>query len=369
MKAAIDEILIESDTSEYRAVAVADGKLVDLAREPVDRRLVPGTIHLARVGRVVPQVGAFLDLADGLKALLDVSGARVPAQGDLLRVQIVEAPSGDKLARAGTRITLAGRHAVLVPGGKGASVSKRAAAPKREALQALAGTLHREGEGLVLRAGAGYADAGAVADELERLRAQAGELATGGDVPRMLLADDPFATLLRTLAPQDVPDFFCDRAETALAARLGLKTLFPEVSGRVAHLRDGGAIFERHGVADILVTLGSTRVNLDNGAWLSIESTAALVAIDVNLGRATAEPVSVDMAAAREIARQIRLRDLGGLVVIDFLRLSKPGERARLIETLKRATVSDRKRIDVLGYTAGGTIELTRARARGGSLD
>ena len=141
------------------------------------------------------------------------------------------------------------------------------------------------------------------------------------------------------------------------------------VAGRVAHLRDGGAIFERHAVADVLVTLAGPRVNLDSGAWLSIEPTAALVAVDVNLGRATSEPVSVDIAAAREIARQIRLRDLGGLVVIDFLRLSKPGERARLLEALKRATAGDRKRVDVLGYTAGGTIELTRARARGGALD
>lgn len=369
MRTPVDEILLESDATEYRAVAVAAGQLVDMAREPVDRRLVPGTVHLARVARIVPQVGAFLDLADELKALLDISGARVPAQGDLMRVQIVEAPAGDKQARAATRITLAGRHVVIVPGGKGASISKRTAAPKREALQTLAGKLHRENEGLVLRAGAAYAEAGAVEGELERLRAQAGEIAEGGDAPRLLLADDPFATLVRTLAPQDSPDFFCDRAETALAARLGLKTLFPDVSGRVAHLRDGGAIFERHGVADVLVTLGSPRVNLDNGAWLSIEPTAALVAIDVNLGRATAEPVSVDIAAAREIARQVRLRDLSGLVVVDFLRLAKPGERARLIETLKRATISDRKRVDVLGYTAGGTIEFTRARSRGGSLD
>ncbi len=368
MRTPIDEILIESDAAEYRAVAVADGQIVDLAREPVDRRLVPGTIHLARVARIAPQVGAFLDLADGLKALLDIAGARVPAQGDLLRVQIIEAPSGDKLARAATRITLAGRHAVLVPGGREPSISKRTAAPKREALQELAGRLHRDGEGLMLRAGAAYADAGAVSVEVDRLRAVAGAL-EGGDAPRLLLADDAFATLLRTLAPQDTPDFFCDRAETALAARLGLKTLFPDVAGRVAHLRDGGAIFERHGVADVLVTLVGPRVNLDSGAWLSIEPTAALVAVDVNLGRATAEPVTVDIAAAREVARQIRLRDLGGLVVIDFLRLSKPGERARLLEALKRATAGDRKRVDVLGYTAGGTVELTRARSRGGALD
>jgi Rne/Rng family ribonuclease len=258
---------------------------------------------------------------------------------------------------------------VLAPGGREPGISKRTAPPKRAALGELAGRLHRDGEGLTLRAGAAYADPAEVEAELGRLRAQAAGLAASGDGPALLLADDPFAALVRALSPQDVPDFLCDRAETAVAARLGLATLFPDVARRVAHLRDGGSIFDRHAVCDTLAALEGARIGLPGGAWLSVEPTAALVAIDVNLGNAKEAPVEIDIAAAREIARQIRLRDLGGLVVVDFLRLAKPGERARLVEALKRATAGDRRRVDVLGYTAGGTVELTRARARGGALD
>jgi Rne/Rng family ribonuclease len=325
-------------------------------------------VHAARVARIVPNVGAILDLEGGLGALLDLGGARVPAQGDMLRVQIVEPPQGDKLARAGTRVSLAGRYALVAPGGREPSISKRTAAPRREALQGLAGRLHVDGEGLVLRAAAAYAEPAEVEAEVARLRALAAGLGAS-DAPRLLLADDAFAAIVRALAPQDAPAIVCGRHETATAARLGLKTLFPELVGRVVHQRDGGSVFERHGVSDALGSLERARVDLAGGAWLSIEPTAALVAIDVNLGGATADAVTVDVAAAREIARQIRLRDLGGLVVVDFLRLSKPGERARLVEALKRASAADRRRVDVLGYTAGGTVELTRARSRGGALD
>ncbi|MBL8807900.1 MAG: ribonuclease E/G [Rhodospirillales bacterium] len=368
MRAAVDEILIDAEGGTLLAVAVAGGQAVDIAREPLDRRLAPGSVHAARVARIVPNVGAILDLEGGLSALLDISGSRVPAQGEILRVQIVEPPAGDKLARAAARVSLAGRYALVAPGGKGASISKRTAAPRREALQGLAGRLHVEGEGLVLRAAAAYADAADVEAEVARLRALAAGLSAGNS-PRLLLADDPFAAIVRALAPQDAPAIVCGRHETANAARLGLKTLFPELAGQVVHQRDGGAVFERHGVSDTLGLLEGARIDLPGGAWLSIEPTAALVAVDVNLGASTADPVTVDVAAAREVARQLRLRDLGGLVVVDFLRLSKPGERARLVEALKRATASDRRRVDVLGYTAGGTIELTRARSRGGALD
>ncbi len=368
MRAPVEEILIEAGPAGFLAVAVAGGQAVDISREPADRRLAPGSVHAARVARIVPQVGAILDLEGGLKALLDLAGGRTPAQGEILRVQIVEPPSGDKLARAAARVTLAGRYALVVPGGRKPSISKRTAAPKREMLQGLAGRLHVEGEGLVLRAGAAYAEPAAVEVEVARLRALGAGL-VAGDAPKLLLADDPFAAIARTLAPQDEPAIVCSTHEIATAARLGLKAHFPELVAMVVHQRDGGSVFERHGVSDTLGTLEHARVDLPGGAWLSIEPTAALVAIDVNLGNATAEPVTVDVAAAREVARQLRLRDLGGLVVVDFLRVAKPGERARIVEALKRASASDRRRVDVLGYTAGGTVELTRSRSRGGALD
>ena len=367
MKAPVDEILIETTAQGYRAASLAQGALRDLAVEPADRRLAPGSLHLARVARIVPQIGAFLDLEGGLGALMDVPG-RPPEQGALLRVQIAEAPSGDKRAKATRNLSFAGRYAVLSPGGRGVSISKRLTGPKREPLAALAGKLAIEGEGLVLRVAAAYAPPERVAGEVVRLRQIAAQLGEDGAEPKLLWADDAFCALLRTLAPQDAPAIFADTLETLRLARLGLGVLFPDAAANVARAADA-ALFERPGVADVIATLDSVRVDLAGGAWIAIEPTAALVAIDVNLGRSAKTPVEVNVAAAREIARQLRLRDLGGLVAIDFLRMPKPGERTRVSEALKHATQSDRRRVDVLGFTPGGIVEATRARARGGALD
>jgi Rne/Rng family ribonuclease len=115
--------------------------------------------------------------------------------------------------------------------------------------------------------------------------------------------------------------------------------------------------------------LEEPRVDLRSGAWLSIEPTAALVAIDVNSGSAKIDALGIDLEAAREIARQLRLRDLAGLIAVDVLRVVKPGERTRLLDAFKHATRDDRRRVDVLGFTAGGLIEMTRARSRGGAVE
>ena len=368
MKAPIDEILIETTAQGYRAVSLAQGALRDLAFEPADRRLAPGSIHRARVARIVPQIGAFLDLEGGLSVLMDVPG-RPPAQGTMMCVQISEAPNAEKLAKATRNLSFAGRYAVLQPGGRGASISKRLTGPKRETLAALAGKLAVEGEGLVLRVAAAYVHAERVAGEVVRLREIAAQLGSAdGAEPKLLWADDAFCALLRTLAPQDAPAIFGDTLETLRLARLGLGAVFPDAAANVARVADA-TLFERPGVADTLATLDGVRVELAGGAWIAIEPTAALVAIDVNLGNSAKTPVEVNIAAAREIARQLRLRDLGGLVAIDFLRMPKPGERTRVSEALKHATQSDRRRVDVLGFTPGGIVEATRARARGGALD
>jgi Rne/Rng family ribonuclease len=368
MRAPTDEIFIETRKDAYRAVALAQGALRDVASEPFDRRLAVGTVHVARVARLVPQLGAILDLEGGARALMDVPG-RAPEQGALLRVQIVEPSFGEKLAKASRTLALAGRFCVLTPGGKGAAISKRLVGPKREALGEMAARLVLEGEGLNLRLAAAYVASERVAAELAKLRAIASSLAGElGSTPRMLLADDPFAALLRTLAPQDTPAIFCDTPEALRAAREGLAELFADVAGFVARVADP-KLFERHGVGDILASAEATRVDLAGGAWLSVEPTAALVAIDVNQGNSRQSSVEINLAAAREIGRQLRLRDLGGLVAVDFLRMAKPGERTRTLEAAKHATQSDRRRVDVLGFTPGGVVEMTRARARGGLVD
>lgn len=344
MTANIDEILIDRDGDAIRAVAFSRRELVDIAREPADRRVAIGTIHRARVAKAV-HGGVFVDLPGGLVALLDTPNP--PPPGRTLLVQVIEPPSGDKRARISTRLALEGANAVLLPGGKGASVSKRISAAKRDALQGRAHAMLREGEGLILRGGALEVDDAALAAEIDALRAKAAAFARDG-APEMLASDGAVPALVRALnAP-------------------GARLLTPDAElAKLAGIAHDKFAFDRHDAASLLEKLGAPRVDLPSGAWLSIERTAALVAIDVNSGAAKDDALTIDLEAAREIARQIRLRDLAGLIAIDILRVVKPGERARLLDAFKHATRHDRRRVDVLGITAGGLVEMTRARSQG----
>jgi ribonuclease G len=342
MKDRIDEILVGRAGATILALGFAQGRLIDIARELADRARAPGAIHRARVAQAAVG-GVFVDLAGGAVALLDTD--KPPPRGAILVVQIVEAPSGDKRARVSRRVTLEGTHVVLLPGGKGASVSKRVPAAKREAQQARAHALLAEGEGLILRASALDATDQALADELALLRAR--KPIADGPV-EILWTETAIDAARRALGADDAPIVSAD----ADLARASLAAHDPNA-------------FDRHDAATLLARLDDPRVDLVSGAWLSIEPTAALVAIDVNSGRSKSDALTVDLDAAREIARQLRLRDLGGLIAVDVLRVVKPGERTRLLEVFKQATRNDRRRVDVLGFTAGGLVELTRARSRG----
>lgn len=341
MKDPINEVLIGRQGETILALGFAHGALVDIAREPADRAQAPGAIHRARVGQAASG-GVFVDLAGGAVALLDTD--KRPPPGATLVVQVIEAPHADKRARVSRRVTLEGAHVVLLPGGKGASVSKRVPSAKREALQGRAHALLGDGEGLILRASALDASDEALAAELAELRAR--KLEREGP-PGILWSEPAIPVLRRTLGAR--ADVVCADADLARESR-------------VAHDKDA---FDRHDAATLLARLKEPRVDLRSGAWLSIEPTAALVAIDVNSGSAKIDALGIGLEAAREIARQLRLRDLSGLIAVDVLRVVKPGERARLLDAFKHATRDDRRRVDVLGFTAGGLIELTRARSRG----
>lgn len=345
MRDAIDEILIDRDGDWVLALGYARGTLIDIAREPADRALAPGAVHRARAGQGAPG-GVFVDLAGGKVALLDTDKPLAP--GTALVVQVVEAAAGEKRARVSRRVALEGASMVLLPGGKGASVSKRVPAAKREALQARAHALAAPGEGLILRAGALQADDASLSAELEALRARAAGFAADGP-PASLWSEPAIPALTRVLAAGPSARIVCADADLAREAR-------------AAH---DPAAFDRYDAATTLAGLREPRVDLPSGAWLSIEPTAALIAIDVNAGSAKADALAIDLEAARAIARQLRLRDLSGLVAVDVLRVVKPGERTRLLDAFKHAVREDRRRVDVLGFTPAGLVELTRARARG----
>lgn len=366
MPPVIDEILIESAGPTLRAAAVAGGELVELAEEPRQRRGAPGSLYVGRVLRHVPTLrGAFIDLGLEKPALLDVE-KDVPAEGSALAVQVIEAASGDKGARVSRRLALEGRYVVFIPGGKGVSVSRRMVGDStRQRLQEAAAAGKQAGEGLIVRAAAAKADAKVIAAEIEALRQRWTEISPtlkSVQPPACVVDDgDGLTRLLRRYAA--VPRFiFDDRATARLAeraaARLGLTAVI-EAEG-------GARLFDRHGIADVLASVQLSELSLPSGGRLSIQTTAAVTAIDVDSAAAVSgadAALRTNLEAAAEAGRQIRLRDLGGVVVIDFLKTART-TRGRIENALRRAMAADPVPVQLLGWTRAGLFEIIRTRTR-----
>lgn len=361
MSAAIEALLVApGEAGALQAVAIRAGQVDDRAIAG-GGPAAPGAVHRGRVVRVVPGLrAAFVAIGLERPALLDLGNAPLEA-GAAVTVQIVEAAAGDKAARVSRRIALAGRFIVALAGGRGVAASRRAGG---DAGAALAAKLHPPaGVGFLLRHGAGDADPAAVEREAAALAALAATVAAAQDEPpHCLLPADPVAAVLSEFAGDAIASIVAANAAIARAFRAQA----PDLAGRIEATEEGAGLLDRYGAADALAAAEAPVVALASGGRITIERTAALVAIDVDTGGATdADAVGrVNAAAADAIARQLRLRDLGGLVAIDFVRMEGAAARLRprVLARLAKAAAVDRQPVDILGFTAGGLCEVVRGR-------
>lgn len=372
MTPAAREVLVESKGGRLRAASLADGELIEFVTERVRAPAAPGSIYVGRVlGRAPALRATFVDIGLERPALLDVRDD-MPHEGTTLPVQVIEPAFGDKGARVSRRLAVEGRYTVLLPGGKGVGVSSRiGGAQRRRQLQEAAVPLKRPGEGLIIRAAAEGIDADALTADIARLRAVWSEVqaALPTAKPPACLFDngDGLVRLLRRMIAADVPGFTFDDPLLARRARATAERLLG-VALDVQVESQAGVLFDRHGIGDVLASLESPVLRLPSGGRLAIEQTAAVTAIDVDTADATAlgaeAPLRTDLEAATEIGRQVRLRDLGGVIVIDFVRLTARGQRGQVEAALRRAVAVDRVAVQLLGWTAAGLFEMIRPRGR-----
>lgn len=372
MADAAREVLIECKGGRLRAASLAGDELLEVVTERLKAPDAPGSIYVGRVlGRAPALRATFVDIGLERPALLDVRDD-MPREGTTLPVQVIESAFGDKGARVSRRLAVEGRFAVMLPGGKGLAVSSRiASAKRRRQLQEAAGPLKRPGDGLIVRAAAERASAQDLDADVCRLRAAWADVerALPAAAPPACVLDssDGLARLLRRLITADVPRLIFDDPLLARRARATAERLFG-VTPDVDVEAQSGVLFDRHGIGDVLASLETSVIRLPSGGRMTIEQTAAVVAIDVDTADATAlgaeAPLRTDLEAAAEIGRQTRLRDLGGVIVIDFVRLTERGQRARVEAALRRAAAFDRVAIQLLGWTAAGLFEMIRPRGR-----
>jgi ribonuclease G len=365
-------LLVAVSPGEAWAAQVDGDDLTDLAVLRHDGRPRVGDIVLGRVVALQPEVPAAL-VAIGLDRPAFLGAEHWPrgaalAEGQALMVQVIRDARADKAVGVSARLRLAGAFVDLVPGGSDAVVERGLGEDEGQRLRAALAALAQPGEGFRLHAAGRGALSAALAQDVASMRARwrAIETAREGATPpaRLEPEETPIAALLRAL-PDPAPDRIVldDRAAFA-QARAWLTSHRPELVPRLEFQGGSAPLFEREGIAAAIETALARRVALAGGGAITIEATAAAAMIDVDGGGAPA--LQANLAAAREAARQIRLRNLSGPIVIDFIAMK--AQRARVMAALEAALAGDPAGPELLGWTRLGHVELVRKR-RAASLD
>ncbi len=388
------DILISSDPWENRVAILEDEKLVEFYVEREEK--IIGSIYKGKVQNVLPGMGAsFVDIGLGRNAFLYVddinkqplnigdvevtqgrSGFTINekvSRGDDVLVQVVKEPRGLKGARVSTNISLPGRYLILMPTGKYSGVSRKIEnAGERERLRKIVQRIRPEGMATVVRtAAAGVSDAELIADLGVLLRMWHGIVEQYNRAPSPSLLHKDMNLIFkaaRDFITVDVGRVFVDDPGETEKIRDFMRLLGPQYLDRIEPYPGGKKLFSDFHVDDEVSKLMRPKVNLPSGGSLVIESTEAFTVIDVNSGKFTGGKnledtiLKTNLEAATEIARQVRLRDIGGIIVCDFIDMRRESSRNQVIEMLEKGLRRDRTRSTIQSFSALGLLEFTRKR-------
>lgn len=387
--AGTNEVLIEVRPGRTRTALIEDGRLAELFVDDGNAPGLLGNIYLGRVEKVVHSLNAaFVDLGlerPGFLALAEVRPAGMRGktgegiwehlcEGDRVVVQVIREPLEDKGPKLTARPALTARTVILTPDDPGVRISRRIdGKAARRRLQGLLQETAAPGEGFVVRTAAGDAAEADIAADVASLRRDANRLdearQSGGSPRRLLDQADGVVRALRDHLPGNPCRIVIDDPQAYVRARTYLEAHAAGLLPRLSRHAESRPLLSEEGLADDLDRALSACIELPGGGTVIFSETPALTAIDVNTaggGRGGREQaaLSCNLEAAAEIARQIRLRNLGGLLVVDFVSMKSRDNGAKLLDALKRAVARDSVPVFVGGFTRFGLIEMTRKRAR-----
>lgn len=386
-----ESLLISVDPCEVRSAVLRDGRLIDYAVEHRADESLVGNVYLGRVARVTGGIdAAFIDC--GLARDGFLAGADGPPgdgtidrrlhEGAALVVQVVRDPVAEKGARLTTRVTLPGRMLVLCPGGEGVSVSRRIedGTERRRLSAGLEERMQGLDVGVIVRTAAEECAPEALVADFDALIgvAQAMEQArAAATAPALLRAElGPVERVLRDRLGREPDSVIADDPETLALGTSYARAFMPALVDRFVLHRDGEPLFRAHDIEDEIAGLIEPRVALASGGALVIEATEALTVIDVDSGGRSARTgrsgdaaLATNLDAAGEIARQLRLRNIGGLIAIDFIGMAKSSERRHVVETLGAAITADPVPARVSEMSEFGVVQVTRKQERPGLVD
>ena len=386
------EILINVTPQETRVAMLEQGVVQELHIERSSARGLVGNIYVGRVARVLPGMqSAFVEIGLERAAFLHVADIwehrqngheskpieRILHEGQSLLVQVIKDPIGTKGARLSTQVSLAGRLLVYLPQDSHIGISQRIEdEAERESLRGKLQQLLPEGlaGGFIIRTMAETATERELQNDIEYLTklwhdltAKSGSL----PVPSPIYQDLNLAQrVLRDMATEESVRILVDSRETYQKMLDFAQQYTPAIVERIYHYNGDRPLFDLNGVEDEIQKALARRVELKSGGYLIIDQTEAMTTIDVNTGgfvggRSFDDTIfKTNLEAAQVIARQLRLRNLGGIIIIDFIDMENADHRAAVLQELNKALDRDRTRLTVNGFTQLGLVEMTRKRTR-----
>jgi ribonuclease G len=397
-----EEILVNVTPQETRVAVLAAGQAQELLIERSASRGQVGNIYLGKVARVLPgmqsafvEIGleraAFLHVADMWEHRHAGAGGGEPrkeseagkpiekilAEGQPLMVQVLKDPIGSKGARLSTQLSVAGRLLVYLPQDPHIGVSQRIGDEAgRAALRDRLKGLLPPGEkgGFILRTlaeDAGDAELRVDIDYLHQQWRGIHERSLEAQPPRLIYQDLSLAErVLRDMVSPATAAVRIDSRETQQRLAAFARAYMPALAARLEHYAGDRPLFDLHNVEQEIEKALARRVDLKSGGTLVIDQTEAMTTIDVNTGGFVGQRnfddtvFKTNLEAAQSIARQLRLRNLGGMIVVDFIDMDNAEHRTAVLEELRRALARDRTRTTLSGFTALGLVEMTRKRTR-----
>ena len=415
----VKEIIINSASNQTRVAITEDGNLVDFFVDHPESRRMVGDIYLGRIARVLPGIrAAFIDVgmkhdaflhfsdigertqqlqemlgdedtdlddedeSSGAEAAHGAKDQRRPEnyipnlkKGQEILIQIIKEPVSNKGVRVTSSVSLPGRFCVLLPYDNKVGISKKIYDfRERKRLRYIARQIVPENYGLIIRTVAQGQDEEILKDDLKHLMKTWQEIekeAKSKNPPALVYQDlNTTVSVIRDLFNSDISKIFVDSKKLYREVKNYLELVQPAIAEKVELYKSAHGIFNTFKIEEQIKTLMGRKVPLPSGGYLVIEHTEAMVVIDVNSGRYAkskdqeSNSLKTDLEASREIARQLRLRDIGGIIVIDFIDLEDEKNRKKVYDELKKEFRKDRAKVSILPMSDFGLVQITRQRIR-----
>jgi len=412
-----NQIIIHSSGKQTRVALLENGELAQLFIESEENQRTVGDIYLARVHKVMSGIrAAFIDvgmekdaflhfsdagdhLGDYIKMMNGPKSISKDADKDLknfdklsnndkqilagkllqnnqrILVQIVKEPIGSKGPRVSTDITIAGRFLVLIPMGDYIAISKKINnGRERRRLKKIAGDMLPDGFGVIIRTVAQKQDKEALEDDMRTVLKKWERILNkleNAKPPTLLYKDlDITESLIRDLFAKQYDRVLIDDYQLYKSIKSYVSQIAPKMLPSVQLYKGKDHIFDHVNIAHDVNSIFSPRVRMPSGGYLIFEQTEAMYVVDVNSGPYAAKEKQEDnslktnLEAAREIAKQLRLRDIGGIIVVDFIDLRDDKNRKKIYDELKKEFKKDRAKTNVIGMSDFGLVQITRQRIR-----